>query len=217
MKPADAPDPAVRRLSLYLRQLEKLAAQGVEQVSSRQLGQSLHVTPAQVRKDLAYFGQFGRPGGGYGVDPLIEELRRILGTDRTWPVIVVGAGDIGRALIRYRGFREKGFELVAAFDIAEPKTGRRVGQTPVYHLRDLPRIVRKHKVRLAIVTVPADAAQDVTDLLCRCGVMGILNFAPTTLRASEDVTIRPVDLAALLEQLSFQVAGRIRDVPATGE
>ena len=104
MSSQTAPDPAVRRLSLYLRELENLVCQGVEKVSSRELGERLHTTSSQVRKDLAYFGQFGRPGVGYRANPLIEQLRRILGTDRTWPVIVVGAGDFGRALMRYQGF-----------------------------------------------------------------------------------------------------------------
>ena len=212
MKRHAAPDPAVKRLSLYLRQLEEHAADRVEKVSSRQLAESLHVTSAQVRKDLAYFGQFGRSGVGYRVGPLIEQLRRILGTDKTWNVIVVGAGDLGRALLRYRGFRRKGFELVAAFDIANAKVGRTVGPVPVYHVDELPRIVREYDVRLAILTVPAEAAQGITELLCRSGIMGVLNFAPTTLQPSTDIAIGPVDLAAHLEQLSFQVAGRTRTV-----
>ena len=135
----------------------------------------------------------------------MAELRRILGTDKTWPVVVVGTGDLGRALLRYKGFRKKGFELVAAFDVAEAKVGRQFGTVTVRHLRELPQVVRRNKVRLAIVTVPPSAAQEVADALCRAGVMGILNFSPTTLNTPPSVAVGPVDLAISLEQLSFQV------------
>ncbi len=207
MRNNNAPAPVVKRLSLYLRGLEKLADQKIEEVSSQQFARSLRLTGAQVRKDLAYFGQFGRRGVGYRVGPLIETLRHILGTDKTWNVVVVGAGNLGRALLRYKGFAKKGFRLVAAFDIAEAKVSVRVGRIRVYRLKDLDRIVRKYAVKLAIVTVPAEAGQSVTDILCAAGVMGILNFAPTMLDIPDGVAVAPVDLAAQLEQLSFQVAG----------
>jgi len=201
------PGPAVRRLSLYLRRLEQLAEQGIAKVSSRQLADALYLTAAQMRKDLAYFGQFGQPGVGYRVGPLIERLREILGTDRTWNVIVVGAGDLGRALLRYRGFRKKGFDIVAAFDVAPRKVGKQVGKVPVHHVRELPKVVREHDVKLAVVAVPAEAAQKAADMCCKAGVMGILNFAPTTLMTPDGVAVGPVDLAAHLEQLSFHLAG----------
>lgn len=210
MKGEGVPAPVVHRLSLYLRELEGLAGRGVDKISSRQIARDLHVTAAQVRKDLAYFGQFGRPGVGYRVQPLCEELRRILGTDHTWNVIVVGAGDLGRALLRYRGFRRKGFHLVAAFDVAGSKVGRKVGSVSVHHIDEMPRIVREDDVKLAVVAVPADAAQKVTDRLCRAGVRGILNFAPATLETPDGVAVGPVDLAAHLEQLSFR-AGRVQE------
>jgi redox-sensing transcriptional repressor len=200
-----APNPAVKRLSLYLRRLQHLAAEGVEKVSSRSLAESLHLTDAQVRKDLAHFGQFGQPGVGYRVGSLLKSLRRILGTDKTWRVVVVGVGDLGRALLRYKGFRQRGFEVVAAFDVAGSKIGKRFGSTVVRHIDELPDACREHDVKLAIVTVPAEAAQDAADRLCRAGVLGILNFAPTTLNTSAGVAVGLVDLAASLEQLSFQV------------
>jgi len=199
------PSPAVRRLSVYLRRLEYLAAQGVEKVSSRSLAESLRLADAQVRKDLAYFGQFGRPGVGYLVGPLVEELRRILGTDKIWPVVLVGSGDLGRALLRYKGFRRRGFDLVAAFDVSPAVVGRTIGGVPVLHVRQLPAVVAKHGVKLGIVAVPTDAAQDVADMLQAAGVRGILNFAPTVLHAAAEASVRPVDLAAELEQLSFRV------------
>ena len=199
------PSPAVRRLSLYLRHLEQLAAEGVKSVASNELAESLNVTAAQVRKDLGYFGQFGRPGVGYGVGVLIEELRRILGTDRVVNVILVGAGDLGRALLRYKGFRRKGFNLVAAFDVAPGKIGRAVGTVNVHHIDELRGIVRKHKVKLAVLAVPVEVAQETADLLAAAGIRGIMNFAPATLHTDSDLAVSPVDLAAHLEELSFRI------------
>ena len=208
MKSHEVPNPAVQRLSLYLRRLEHLAAKGIEKVSSRQLAASLHITDAQLRKDLAYFGQFGRPGVGYLVQPLVKELRRILGTDKIWPVVLVGAGDLGRALLRYRGFAGKGFKIIAAFDVAWAKIGKRAGSVPVRHIDELPRIIREYSVKLAILAVPPEAAQRTTDMLCKAGILGILSFAPTTLDIPSGVVVRPVDIAAKLEELSFRVGRR---------
>ncbi len=208
MTNSTVPNPVVQRISLYLRRLEALAAQGTETVSSHQLAESLRLSSAQVRKDLTYFGQFGRPGVGYRVGPLVEELRRILGTDKVSSVVVIGVGDLGRALLRHRGFRKKGFDIVAAFDISAAKIGKRIGSVEVRHIDELPKVVRKHRVRLAVLTVPTDAAQSVAKLLCRSGIHGILNFAPTILNTPADLAVFPVDLAASLEQLSFQVSSR---------
>ena len=205
MKNHTIPSPAVQRLSLYLRRLEQLDVEGAQTISSHRLARDLHITAAQLRKDLAYFGQFGRPGVGYRVRPLIDELRHILGTDRTWPVVVVGVGDLGRALLRYRGFHRKGFEFVAAFDIAPGKVGKRFGPIIVQHLDELPQVVSEYRVRLGVIATPPESAQAVAELLGRCGVQGILNFAPVTLQMPPDVSVAPVDLAASLEQLAFQV------------
>ncbi len=207
MKSQTPPSPAVQRLSLYLRQLEDMAGLDIQKTSSRQLAEALKLDSAQVRKDLGYFGQFGRPGVGYHVEPLIEALRRILGTDRTWNVVVIGAGDLGRALLRYKGFLSKGFELIAAFDISLSKVGKKAGLAEVYPLDKLEQIIAAHSVKLAVVAVPTEAAQQITDRLCAAGVMGILNFAPVILDVPDDVTVAPVDLAGKLEQLSFRVAG----------
>ena len=205
MRNQSIPSPVVWRLSLYLRQLEYLAARGIEKVSSRSLADTLQATDAQVRKDLAHFGQFGRPGVGYRVEELITRLRHILRTDRLWKVAVVGAGDVGRALVRHKGFRRKGFDLVAIFDVAEHVVGTTVGGLTVRHLRELPDLANKLDIKLAVVAVPPEFAQGVTDLLCKAGIKGILNFAPTTLQTPAQVTVRQVDLAAQLEQLSFHV------------
>jgi len=194
----------VQRLSLYLRRLEHLAQEGVSTVSSRNLAGQLGTTAAQVRRDLAYFGQFGKAGVGYKVEELAAQLRRILGTDRTHNVILVGVGHLGRALLRYKGFRSRGFEFVGAFDIARSKIGKTFGSVTVRNLQEVGRLVKQHDVRLAVIATPAEAAQDVADMLCKVGISGILNFAPTTLIVGDGVTVGPVDLAGALEQLSFQ-------------
>jgi redox-sensing transcriptional repressor len=199
------PNPAVRRLSLYLRQLESFKRKDRKTISSRQLGESLNLTDAQVRKDLAYFGQFGHPGIGYRVDDLIGQVRHILGTDRTWNVLLVGAGNLGRALMAYRGFDAKGFRLVAVFDNDPAKAGTRQGDYEVQSLADLPATVRKLKIQLGIMAVPPDTAQDVADLLVEAGVRGLLNFAPVSIQVPPDVALNAVDLAVQLEQLSFQM------------
>jgi redox-sensing transcriptional repressor len=199
------PTPAVRRLSLYLRQLEAFKRKDRRTISSKQLGGSLGLTDAQVRKDFAYFGQFGHPGIGYRVDDLITELKKILGTDKTWKVLLVGAGNLGRALIAYRGFEQKGFKLVAVFDIDSGKVGKKHGSLAIQAIGDLAATVEREGIKLAMIAVPADSAQDVADALVAAGVRGLLNFAPVSISVPQDVALNAVDLAVQLEQLSFQV------------
>jgi len=204
-RPDLIPNPAVRRLSLYLRQLQAFKRKDRRTISSKQLGESLGLTDAQVRKDLAYFGQFGHPGIGYRVDDLIAQLRHILGTDKTWNVVLVGAGNLGRALMAYRGFTAKGFNLAAVFDNDPTKAGKRIGGFVIQPLSELEETIRKHAVRLGVLTVPAEVAQDVADKLVAAGVRGLLNFAPISLQLPPNIAINSVDLAVSLEQLSFQV------------
>ncbi len=201
------PNPAVRRLSLYLRQLEGCARAGQGMISSRQLGESLGLSDAQVRKDLAYFGQFGHPGVGYRVDDLIVQVRRILGTDKTWNVLLVGAGNLGRALLAYKGFHAKGFQLVAVFDTDAAKIGRKQGTFTIQSPDELESTIRERAIRLAIIAVPAEAAQDLANRLTGAGIRGILNFAPASIAMPIDTAVVSVDLAVQLEQLSFQVNG----------
>ena len=204
-RPELIPNPAVRRLSLYLRQLEAFRRKDRRTISSKQLGESLGLTDAQVRKDLAYFGQFGHPGIGYKVDDLISEVRRILGTDKTWNVLLVGAGNLGRALMAYRGFGSKGFQLVAVFDNDASKVGKKQGAFTVQALSDLEPTIRTQNIKLAMIAVPADVAQDVADQLIDAGIRGLLNFAPVSITVPAHIAINSVDLAVQLEQLSFQV------------
>ena len=200
------PDPAVRRLSLYLRQLESFTRAERNTISSRLLGDALGLSDAQVRKDLAYFGQFGHPGIGYRVDELISQLKRILGTDKTWNVLLVGAGNLGRALVAYRGFDTKGFRLAAVFDNDPKQAGKPLAGLAVQPLNELIETVRDRHIRLGILAVPADAAQEVADLLVAAGVRGLLNFAPVSLHVPPEVALNAVDVAVQLEQLSFQVS-----------
>jgi redox-sensing transcriptional repressor len=199
------PTPAVRRLSLYLRQLESFKKKDRRTISSKQLGESLNLTDAQVRKDFAYFGQFGHPGIGYRVDDLIAQMKKILGTDKVWKVLLVGAGNLGRALMAYRGFEQKGFKVVAVFDTDPGKVGKKQGPFTIQAISELAATVERERIRLAILAVPADSAQDVADQLVEAGVRGLLNFAPVSISVPQDVAMTAVDLAVQLEQLSFQV------------
>ncbi len=202
------PKAVVNRLSLYLRELQHLVRDGHETTSSSHLGSLLGFTDAQVRKDLAYFGHFGYPGIGYRCDELIAAIRKILGTDRGWPVVMIGTGNLGQALLGYRGFANQNFRIVAAFEIDPAKIGTAINGVPVHHLDDLPAVVEKHKIKLGMIAVPASAAQSVADRLVASGVEGIVNFAPVTINLPEGVSQVGVDLAIELEQLSFAVANR---------
>lgn len=203
------PKAVVSRLSLYLRELQHLVRDGYETTSSTQLGKRLGFTDAQVRKDLAYFGQFGYPGIGYRCTELIDAIRGILGTNRPWSLAIVGLGNLGRALIGYRGFQYQGFRIVAAFDVDPAKVGSSVDGVPVYHLDDIGHISRDHNIRLAIIAVPGPSAQKVADALVGAGIDGILNFAPVTISLPKHVQTVGVDLAIELEQLSFSVVNQL--------
>lgn len=205
LRPDSIPNPAVRRLSLYLRQLEGFARSERRTISSKQLGESLGLTDAQVRKDLAYFGQFGHPGIGYKVDDLITRVRHILGTDKTWNVLLVGAGNLGRAMMGYRGFNAKGFDLVAVFDADSSKVGRKQNSYSIQPMSELDETVKRLHIRLGIIAVPADHAQVVADRLVAAGIQGLLNFAPVSITVPPNIALNAVDLAVQLEQLAFQV------------
>lgn len=196
-------DSSVRRLSLYLRALEDALAHGRATISSEALARASGTTSAQVRKDLSMFGSFGKRGLGYGVAELAERLRGILGLGRRWRIVIVGAGKIGIALAQYHGFRDRGFDLVGMFDRDPDRVGRRVGGVTVRGVNRFEHDVRGLAADVAIVTVPADAAQGVVDQLSRAGVRGILNFAPTAVRATDGAAIRNVNMALELEALAY--------------
>jgi redox-sensing transcriptional repressor len=200
-----APKAVVGRVSLYLRQLEAFQRQGHATISSSQLGAALSIKNAQVRKDLAFFGQFGYPGIGYRIEELIGALRHILGIDRDWPLALVGLGNLGRALLKYRGFRSRGFHIVALFENDPQKIGEVHDGLTVEPIEALPRTVLAQNISLAILSVPADAAQRVADQMVACGIKAILNFAPIPLAVPPDVNVVAVDLSIQLEHLAYKV------------
>jgi redox-sensing transcriptional repressor len=196
---------SVGRLSLYLRRLEGLLREGTTKVSSSQLGEALGVTDAQVRKDLAYLGNLGHPGIGYAAPELIAAIRRALGIDREWAVALAGVGNLARALLRYHGFAEHGFRVVALFDADPAKVGQRVEGLPVHGPEAMAEVVAATGAELGVLAVPAESAQAVADALIAAGVRGLLNFAPALLRVPPGVNVVSVDLTVQLEQLAFLV------------
>ncbi|WP_406694630.1 redox-sensing transcriptional repressor Rex [Singulisphaera sp. Ch08] len=200
-----APKAVVGRVSLYLRQLETFQRQGQTTISSSQLGAALAIHNAQVRKDLAFFGQFGYPGIGYRIEELIPALRRILGIDRDLPLALVGLGNLGRALLRYRGFRSRGFHIVALFDNDPQKVGRTHDSLVVEPIEAMAKIVAARNVTLAVLSVPAEVAQRVADQMVACGILGIMNFAPIPLSVPPSVSVVAIDLSIQLEHLAYKV------------
>ena len=205
---AEIPAAVVSRLSLYLRELQHLLRDGHETVSSSQLGPLLGFSGAQVRKDLAYFGHFGYPGVGYRCQELIDAIKKILGTNQVWPVVLIGTGNLGRALLGYRGFGNQGFRVVAAFDADSNKVGRKIEGIDVLPIEDLQKTIEAQNIRIAILAIPSPAAQAVAEKLVEAGISGILNFAPVTLTVSKEVHVVGVDLAIELEQLAYAVVNR---------
>jgi redox-sensing transcriptional repressor len=195
------------RLSVYLRCLNVLDAEGVRTVSSRALAEQFHLNAAQIRKDLAYFGEFGVRGVGYYVKELRRHLRQILGIDRAVRVAIMGAGNLGLALADYPGFRDEGFEIAALFDTMRDKIGRRSRSgVPIHDMRDFRAVVRRERITIAVIAVPAGAAQAVVNTVVAAGVKAVLNFSPGALQVPPDVKLKSVDLTVSLESLSFFLA-----------
>jgi redox-sensing transcriptional repressor len=196
---------SVHRFSLYLRHLERMQQDGGQKVSSSQLGEALGINDAQVRKDLAYLGNLGQPGIGYHLPDLVAALRRRLGIDRPWPAVLVGVGNLARALLRYRGFQRQGFTFVSLFDTDPRKLGQQIDGLTIHPIERIAEVIAATSAELAVLAVPASAAQGVADTLVSAGIRGILNFAPTVLRLPSNVSLVSVDLAVQLEQLAFLV------------
>ncbi|HHY85491.1 MAG TPA: redox-sensing transcriptional repressor Rex [Verrucomicrobia bacterium] len=199
----EIPRKTVYRLSVYLRCLARLKDNNIQTVSSEALAKVAGVKPTQLRKDLAYFGQFGTRGLGYDVAELSSMIADQLGTTSLQPVILVGAGNLGLALLSYRGFEKEGFEIVAAFDAEPDRPRERKTSQPILGMDKLPAFVRERGVKMAILAVPAAAAQEVTNVLVQAGIAGILNFSPIVLSVPEDVMVNDVNLAIELENLSY--------------
>jgi redox-sensing transcriptional repressor len=204
------PEMTIHRLSIYTRCLQQLEEDGVKTVSSQELAERFNLNSAQVRKDLAYFGEFGVRGIGYYVAGLKAELQRILGLDREWPVALVGLGNLGSALFHYKGFNRQGFRIAVVFDDDPAKAGHEIDGVPIVSTRDLAREVKARSIQIAILAIPADAAQNVTDQLVAAGIKTILNFAPARLRVPKDARLKNVDLSIELETLSFYLAQSAR-------
>lgn len=199
----EIPRQAVYRLSVYLRCLNRLNANGIQTVSSGALASAAGVKPTQLRKDLTYFGQFGTRGLGYDVAQLTQMISNVLGTQKFQPVIMIGVGNLGLALLSYRGFEQEGFEIIAAFDIdPERQRNKRIKQ-PILPMAELESFVQKHNVKMAILCIPAESAQETGNLLIKYGVSGILNFAPIVLQVPDSVMVNNVNLAIELENLSY--------------
>ena len=205
-RPPKIPEMTIRRLSVYTRCLLQLEEDGVKTVSSTELAERFSLNSAQVRKDLAYFGEFGVRGIGYYVSGLKAELQRILGLDREWAVALVGFGNLGSALFHYKGFGRQGFRIALVIDDDPAKIGREIDSVPIVSSRDIAREIKARGIQIAIVAVPSEAAQTVTEQLVAAGIKAVLNFAPTRLRVTRDVRLKNVDLSIELEALSFYLA-----------
>ena len=198
----------VRRLSLYLRFLEDFEHRGLSTISSEELARRGGTTSAQVRKDLSFFGSFGKRGLGYSVPELTSRLREILGLGREWNVIIVGAGRIGSALATYRGFRQRGFTIIAVYDNDPDKVGKRWDSLVVRDITQLERDASRERPDIAVLSVPAADAQRVADRIVKAGIRAILNFAPAQLQVPGDVSVKTVNMAMELEGLSFALTNR---------
>lgn len=191
------------RLSIYLRCLNELAKDNIKTVSSETLAKRYHLNSAQIRKDLAYFGEFGVRGVGYSVENLRRDLMKILGTDKKQIVAVIGAGRLGTALADYYGFKESNFEVAALFDADEKMIGQKIGGTEVFNIEDFAEITERDNIELAVIAVPAEFAQNVLDRVMSAGIRAVLNFAPILLRVADGVKLKTVDLTISLESLSY--------------
>ncbi len=211
MKTLKIPEATVMRLSLYSLFLEQAEQEGKVTVSSGEIAEGAGVSPAMVRKDLAYFGEFGTRGIGYNAGDLNRQIRRILGLNREWPVILVGAGKLGSALALYEGFVRRGFHIVGVFDNDPERFGKKLGQVVVQPVSQMEEVIRKRGVEMAIIAVPADAAQEVAERLVDAGVKAILNFSPRVLNVPKEVVVRHVDFSVHLGVLTFNLVLSNRD------
>ena len=197
------PDIIIGRLPVYLRALQRLSSKGIQTTSSQELGEIVGISAAQIRKDISQFGEFGKQGTGYSIPFLVERLQDILKVDRVWDVIVIGMGDIGHALARYNGFSNRGFRVTMVFDNDPVKIGQKVGEFEIYDTSTLAEKVKQNKVKIAMLTVPAPAAQEITDQLVKAGIKAILNYAPINLTVPGNVRVQYIDPVAHLQRMTY--------------
>lgn len=206
MNPLEIPEIVIRRLPLYLRTLNLMAAQGQTVTSSQEIGEKLGISSTQIRKDLSYFGEFGKQGTGYNIQYLREQLREILQVSQRWKVALIGAGDLGRAILRYTGFEEGGFEITAVLDKDEQKIGRQIGKLKVLDVAKLHEVIQEQGIRIAIIAVPASEAQEVADALVSAGIKAILSYAPIPLRLPPNVQVHYIDPVIGLQSMTYYLS-----------
>lgn len=203
MSNTEIPDIVIGRLPLYLRALQRMAQEGRQVTSSQELGELLGISAAQIRKDLSQFGEFGKQGTGYNIEFLMRQLRKILKLDQVWNMAVIGAGDVGHALARYNGFRDRGFQVTLIFDSDPEKIGSKIGDFIIQDVADIIPSIQKAGIKVACVATPAAYAQDVTDQLVKAGVQAILNYAPIRVSTPPEVRVQYIDPATHLQRMSY--------------
>ena len=199
------PDIIIGRLPVYLRALQRLSDKGIYTTSSQELGAIVGISAAQIRKDISQFGEFGKQGTGYSIPFLIERLRDILKVDRVWDVVIVGMGDIGHALARYNGFANRGFHITMCFDNDAKKVGQKVGDFEILDMAVMAEKIKQNKIKIAMLTVPATAAQEVANQLVKAGVRAILNYAPLSLSVPAGVKVQHIDPAIHLQRMTYYI------------
>ena len=197
------PDIIIGRLPVYLRALQRLADKDIHTTSSQELGEIVGISAAQIRKDISQFGEFGKQGTGYSIPFLIEKLQDILKVDRVWEVVIVGMGDIGHALAHYQGFANRGFHVKMVFDNDPKKIGQKISEFEVYNTAALAEKIKQHKIKVAMLTVPANAAQEMAEQLVKAGIKAILNYAPTSLNISHGVQVQYIDPVTHLQRMTY--------------
>jgi redox-sensing transcriptional repressor len=203
---ASIPDIVISRLPIYLRALERLAQDGHEVTSSLELGKHLGISSAQIRKDLSHFGGFGKQGTGYKIKYLTEQLRHVLKVEKEWEIALVGAGDLGSAVARYRGFAHRGFRVACVFDSAPNKAGKQLGNLEIHPMEKLHEIISELGIKVAMIAVPAESAQQVADMLIAAGVRAILNYAPINLNVPPDVRVQYIDPVIHLQRMTYYIS-----------
>ncbi|MBI1280243.1 MAG: redox-sensing transcriptional repressor Rex [Anaerolineaceae bacterium] len=201
--PGNIPDIVIGRLPIYLRALTHLALEGQEVTSSHELGRRLGISSAQIRKDLSHFGGFGKQGTGYQISYLVDQLRQVLKVDQEWEVAVIGAGDLGTALLHYKGFADRGFRIACVFDNSPQKIGKKIGDFVVNPIDQMQTVIQERGIKIAMIAVPAEKAQEVANTLIEGGVRAILNYAPMTLNVPADVKVQYIDPVVQLQRMTF--------------
>jgi len=197
------PDIIIGRLPVYLRALQRLADKGVLSTSSQELGEMIGISAAQIRKDISQFGEFGKQGTGYSIPFLVDRLRNILKVDRVWDVAIIGMGDMGHALARYNGFTNRGFHVTIVFDNDPNKIGQKVGEFEIFSTTVMIEKIKQQKLKIAVLTTPASAAQDIADQLVKAGIKAILNYAPISLSVPDDVRVQYIDPVTHLQRMTY--------------